>query len=283
MKRVLNISQVVLTVFLLVSCSKNNGTDLFTKSTDGVDICYSSYGKGKELIAFVHGWSCDKTYWDKQVKYFKNDYQVVTIDLGGHGKSGLGRENWTMSSFGDDVNSVLKQFTYKKVYLVGHSMGADVIVEAAASYNSDNIELFLIDRFGNTPVPWKEKDLDKFLIPFEDDFVTTTREWVIGPPFFIPESNPDLVEWVSNDMSQANIDVALSAFRNLFLNDIKSKIITLKNRGIKMTAINSDFGNTDSEDLKEIGINTVIMSKVGHFLMMENPDEFNKVILELIN
>ncbi len=282
MKRALKIPQVFLATFLLVSCSGNNGTDLFTKSTDGVDICYSSFGKGKELIAFVHGWSCDKTYWDQQVAEFQGDYQVVTIDLGGHGKSGLEREDWTMSSFGDDVNSVLNQFTYEKVYLVGHSMGADVIVEAASN-NSSNIELILVDRFRRNPQPWQQESLEKFLIPFKEDFATTTRKWVKGPSFFIKESDPELVELVSNDMSQANIIVAVSAFRNLFQNDIKSTIFTLKDRGIKMTAINSDYQNTNSDNLKELGINTEIMTKVGHFVMMENPDEFNKIMRELIN
>ena len=64
----------------------NNKSEGFTKSPDGTEISYSYYGKGKELILFVHGWSCDKTYWDNQVEYFRKDYQVVTIDLGGHGK-----------------------------------------------------------------------------------------------------------------------------------------------------------------------------------------------------
>jgi pimeloyl-ACP methyl ester carboxylesterase len=281
MKRALKILQVILAIILLISCSRNNGNDLFTKSTDGVDICYSTYGNGKDILVFVHGWSCDKSYWCEQVGDLQDDYKIVTIDLGGHGGSGLGREDWTMSSFGEDVNSVLNQFNYRKAFLVGHSMGADVIIEAAAN-NLSNIELILVDRFKKNPRPWPEEYLKNFLIPFEEDFFSTTRELAKGPAFFIEESDSQLVEFVSNDMAQANASVALSAFRNLSQNDIKPTIISLKERGIKMTAINSDYQNINSDSLKELGINSVIMTNVGHFVMMENPDEFNKIIRELI-
>ena len=35
--------------------------------------------------------------------HFAQQHTVVTIDLAGHGQSGLGRESWTMEAFGEDV------------------------------------------------------------------------------------------------------------------------------------------------------------------------------------
>jgi pimeloyl-ACP methyl ester carboxylesterase len=282
MKRLIQILIAILTVFTLTFCQMNNKSEGFTKSSDGTEISYSYYGKGKELILFVHGWSCDKSYWDNQVEYFRKDYQVVTIDLGGHGKSGLGRKEWTMSSFGDDVISVLKEFKYETAYLVGHSMGANVIVEAGSKLNSNNIELLLVDRFKNDLRPMNEEKVDRFSKPFENDFANKCKEWVKGN-LFINDSNPELIEWISNDMSQANPEVALSAFRYTLLHDIKPSINNLNERGISMTVINSDYKKTNSENLLELGFKIEIMTNTGHFIMMETPDQFNEKVHELIN
>jgi pimeloyl-ACP methyl ester carboxylesterase len=56
---------------------------------------------------------------------------VVTIDLAGHGESGTGRRTWTMPAFGDDVLAVATELDLPDMVLVGHSMGDDVIIEAA--------------------------------------------------------------------------------------------------------------------------------------------------------
>jgi len=55
----------------------------------------------------------------------------VSLDLAGHGESGLGRRAWTMPAFGEDVVAVAEKLGLEDVVLTGHSMGGDVIVEAA--------------------------------------------------------------------------------------------------------------------------------------------------------
>jgi pimeloyl-ACP methyl ester carboxylesterase len=56
---------------------------------------------------------------------------VVAIDLAGHGESGVGRKAWTMPTFGDDLVAVVERLALADAVLIGHSMGGDVIVEAA--------------------------------------------------------------------------------------------------------------------------------------------------------
>jgi pimeloyl-ACP methyl ester carboxylesterase len=49
-----------------------------------------------------------------------------------------------------------------------------------------------------------------------------------------------------------------------------------------VVAINPDARSTDTEALRRHGVETVLMSGVGHFLMMENPDQFNRLLGEVI-
>jgi len=270
----------LLTLFIF-SCKNNDNSDLFCKSSDNLNICHSKYGEGKDLILFVHGWSCDKSYWKNQLDYFSKDFLVVTIDLGGHGKSGTDRNNWTISTFGNDVNAVLNQYDFNKAYLVGHSMGSDVILKAASKLDNNNIELILVDRFNDTPQPWVGESFEKFYNPFKENFKEYTYNWVKNV-MFIPESDTQLIEWIAKDMSDADPNVALPALRDLFKNIYLPIIKDLGKRGIQMTILNSDYQENKIENLKNSGFKVVVNSNSGHFLMMEQSEMFNKTLENII-
>ena len=89
-------------------------------SSDGVDIHYEVHGEGEPTLVFIHGWSCDRSYWQAQVDYFAKKYQVITIDLAGHGESGTNRSEWNLRNYGTDVVSVVNALQLEKLVLVGH-------------------------------------------------------------------------------------------------------------------------------------------------------------------
>jgi pimeloyl-ACP methyl ester carboxylesterase len=49
-----------------------------------------------------------------------------------------------------------------------------------------------------------------------------------------------------------------------------------------VVAINPDARPTDIQALRRHGVRTVLVSGVGHFLMMEDPDRFNRLLGEVI-
>ena len=97
-------SLLLLTVVLSFGCAPENTA----VSADGVPISFQVKGSGAPALVFIHGWCCDRTYWDAQAAHFSKKHKVVAIDLAGHGGSGLGRKVWTMAAFGEDVVAVVK-------------------------------------------------------------------------------------------------------------------------------------------------------------------------------
>ena len=71
-----------------------------TVERDNVKIAYKVSGNGDTTLLFVHGSFIDMDYWSAQVEFFKQMYQVVTIDLPGHGKSGKNSARWTIQEYG---------------------------------------------------------------------------------------------------------------------------------------------------------------------------------------
>jgi pimeloyl-ACP methyl ester carboxylesterase len=248
-------------------------------SPDGIAVAYEVRGSGTPAIVLVHGWSCDRAYWRHQVGEFAQHHRVVALDLAGHGESGGGRRDWTMRAFGRDVAAVVDQLGLRDVVLIGHSMGVDVVVEAALELHGRVRGLVLVDQYKSLGNPATRAEVQARVEPFRSDFVATTRTLVRN--MFVPGSPPEIVEWIVDDMSAAPTDVALSALENTWSNEGKL-LEALPKISAPMVAINSDKRPTEIESLARYGIRTCLMPRVGHFMMLEDPVAFNKVLGEVI-
>ena len=244
-------------------------------SADGIQISFNVQGSGTPALVFVHGWCCDKTYWDAQVQYFSKQHKVVTIDLAGHGESGLGRESYTMEAFGKDVEAVVDKIGLDNVVLIGHSMGGPVILEASRRIPDRVIGIVGADTFHN--VEQKVK-IDEFLALFRADFAETTADFVRA--MFTPTSDSVLVEKIVADMSAAPQQVGLGAVEAL-LNYRNSELTrALQQVRAPIRCINSDRNPTDVEAGRRYAssFEVALMSGVGHFVMLEDPETFNRLL-----
>lgn len=248
-------------------------------SLDGISIRFDSLGSGDLAVVFVHGWSCNRTYWRNQVDAFAGRYRVVAIDLPGHGESGDGRDSWTMPSFGEDVVAVVNHLGLRKTVLIGHSMGGDVVVEAALRLGDRVAGLVWVDTYHRLTVPETEEQVQAFLEPFRRDFEQTTRSLVRR--MFPPNADPDIVEAIENDMSSAPAHIAFDVLHHAFANE-GPVMSALQQLAIPIVAINPDYRPTDVESLSKYRVETVIASGVGHFLMLEDPDQFNRLLDEVL-
>jgi pimeloyl-ACP methyl ester carboxylesterase len=98
----------------------------------------------------------------------------------------------------------------------------------------------------------------------------------------VPGSDPDLVERVVGDISAAPPEIALDAMEHAISND-GPIVDSLRELRAPVVAINPGYRQTDVEGLRRHGVTTVVMPGVGHFLMMEDPDTFNRLLNDVID
>jgi pimeloyl-ACP methyl ester carboxylesterase len=274
-------------LYLFLFCTisliaQNTGTDMQKDtvfSFDDEPIVYEKAGAGETALVFVHCWSCDKSYWANQLKYFGIRYKVIAIDLAGHGESGLGRVDWTIENYGKDVKAVIDKEKLDKVILIGHSLGGPVVLTAAQLLGDKVKALVTIDTFQDIEQKFTQEQLDGFYKSFEKDFVAATKEFVKG--LFPENADSTLVIEIAEDMSSAPPNVALASFRSLFKFDEAANFDKLQ---IPVRFINSDKVQTNIEAAKRHikDFDLKIIRGVGHFPMLEKPDEFNSVLNETI-
>jgi len=247
-------------------------------SADGVPIVFSAQGEGSPALVFVHGWACDRDYWKPQMEHFSKKYRVVAIDLAGHGKSGRGRDVWTIEAFGADVRAVVKDQKLGRMILIGHSMGGPVIVSAARGLSQDVLALVGADTFQDFVNEWPEEE-KQILQALQADYEKAADAFVRS---MFPESaDPALVDRVAADMSAAPPQVALRAMDALFDNDIKA---ALKGLDVPIYCINADFWPTNVEGNRQyaFSFDLSLMPGVGHFVMLEDPARFTRLLEEII-
>jgi pimeloyl-ACP methyl ester carboxylesterase len=269
-------------VFLLLSgCGKN---EVYPRhdaaiSFDSERIAYSVFGSGKTTLIFVHGWSCDGRYWQKQVPVFAKKYQVITIDLAGHGHSSLDRSEFSMLSFAMDIKEIVNKESIDRAILIGHSMGGGVVAEAARLMPEIVVGIVGVDTLQNVAERIPQSVVDDMVKPFEADFRSAVRSFV--SPMFPEGTDEQLVNWVMEDMSSAPKEAALSAFRNYLEQYVTGEAASVfQDVTVPVVSINAKLWPTSAEENRKHIKNYQLfyIEDTGHFPMLENPAQFNRIL-----
>lgn len=91
---------------------------------------YLRVGSGEPLL-LIHGVGMNAGIWAPQIERLKRRFDVIALDLLGHGASPLPQEDAELTDFADQAISLLDHLRLASVLLVGHSMGALVAQEVA--------------------------------------------------------------------------------------------------------------------------------------------------------
>jgi len=107
---------------------------------------YVVEGKGEPLI-FLHGLSDDLRYWEVLTSTLKKKYQVIRIDLRGHGESELGDDEITIDTYADDLKDLLDDLKIDAGNLIGFSLGGVVAMDFAIRYPNYVSSIVLMSTF----------------------------------------------------------------------------------------------------------------------------------------
>jgi|GEM_PF-32334 len=99
-----------------------------SKAPDGTGFIRA--GSGAPVL-LIHGVGMDAEIWLPQIAAMQDRFDVIAMDMLGHGASPLPPENAGLSDFADQAIRLLDHLGMDRVAVVGHSMGALVAQELA--------------------------------------------------------------------------------------------------------------------------------------------------------
>ena len=118
----------------------------------GVPVAWERWphSDGPSLV-LVHGTSAHTAWWHHTVPWLTDRYDVVAVDLSGHGESGR-RPSYSLEGWSEEVAQVVGEVCGGSAVLVGHSIGGLVTAGTAAT-RPDMVEaLVLVDSLVADPI-----------------------------------------------------------------------------------------------------------------------------------
>lgn len=102
---------------------------------DKSPIVYYISGKEKaEWVLFLHAAFVNHNMFQAQIDYFRDKYNILTLDIIGHGKSTKTRKGDSINKMSVWISEILKIEKIEKIHIVGISLGAVIAQDFANQY-----------------------------------------------------------------------------------------------------------------------------------------------------
>tara|TARA_B100000242_G_scaffold290465_1_gene261918 strand:- start:1314 stop:2093 length:780 start_codon:yes stop_codon:yes gene_type:complete len=253
---------------------------------------YSTYtnSKSKPWVTFVHGAGGSSSIWFKQIREFSKHFNVLMVDLRGHGKSKRSflnafKKKYTFTSLAQDIVDVLDKEKIKSSHFVGISLGTILIRQIAETYPKRiksmvmagaimklNVRSQILMRFGN---------LFKSIIPYL--WIYRLFAYIIMPKknhkesrlLFVREAKKlykkEFMRWYK---LTSDLNPLLKLFRQI---DIKIPTLYLMGREDYMF-LPSIKQISKSQKLSQLSV----VENSGHVVNVDQPIEFNNRAISFI-
>jgi len=187
----------------------------------------------KNPIVFIHGVGLTKEIWEPQINFFK-DYNTLTYDLLGHGKTPLKKSKVNIEDFSKQLFNLIKELNINKIHLIGFSLGALIARHFASEYNDKLCSLIIHGSI------YKRTEDQKRVVKNRFELAK-----LIKPA----SKRAALNRWLSNDFSKKNPDI----YKKIYS-------ILEKNNRVDFLKCYEIFVNYIDDDnmLKKINVSTLI-------------------------
>lgn len=127
----------------------------------------------RKTLVFVHGLSGSSSAWKLYEEHFGGSYNVVCLDLRGHGKSLRPKEyrDYALTEFAEDIRELTAHLRIERFYIVGHSFGTLVELEFLARYQEIAAGAIFLSPDFNI----RRRRLSKIVLPFLNALIFVAR------------------------------------------------------------------------------------------------------------
>ncbi len=245
--------------------------------------------KSEEWVTFVHGAGGSSAIWYQQLKEFKREFNVLLIDLRGHGKSKLPLNEkfkcYSFDNIGDDIIEVLDFLKIESTHFIGISLGTIIIREITERYPERTKSMIMagavmkINTKGQ--ILMRLGSLTKSIIPYL--VMYRFLAWVIMPRknhkesriLFINEAKrlyqKEFIRWFTL-VSQVN--TLLKLFR---IKDTGKPTLYIMGKEDHMF-----LPSISKLVASHLSSRLVIVPNCGHVVNVEQPEYFNRSVIEFI-
>ena len=233
---------------------------------NGVQIYFAVFGAGPPLV-LLHGGLANSEYWCNQVPVLAQHYQVIVMDSRGHGRSTRDRQRYTYGLMASDVVGLLDYLKIRKASVVGWSDGGIIGLDLAIHHRERLDKLFAFaanaDPSGLTQDLAQNEVFNRFIAQ-------------AGQAYRRLSSTPD-------DYARF-----VKAITQMWDSEPHYSHQQLANITTPTAIVDGEFDEaiqqSHTEQMARLipGAQCIILPKVSHFAMLQNPAQFNEAVLSFL-
>jgi pimeloyl-ACP methyl ester carboxylesterase len=258
----------------------------FFESSNG-RVHFETIGSGPVLV-LLHGFLENLEMWQSMLPTLSKNYQVVQIDLCGHGKSPVLKTKPAISLMAKSVNEVLADLKINRFIVVGHSMGGYVALELLKQSPDQIVGLCLYHSTALADSEEKRENRDRAIKAVN----ANKQDFIIAaiPQLFSPENQTKCAVEIENA-----VEVARRTRMEGLLYCLKA--MKLRNDSSKLVSANADkiyyiVGEYDSvlplslmeQEMQLVNrYHRIVLKDTGHMSHLEKPELALKALKGVIS
>ena len=187
--------------------------------SNGVDIAFDDVGRGEPAVVLVHPALSNRAHFAAMVQALAQRHRVITLDLRGHGDSGVPRDGFAIADFANDVIAVCREAGVQRAVLGGHSTGGAVALTVANRDPHLAAGVVLLDAAILLPDPIRADSLRSFVPALEGPGRLDALYAYFGQRMFGPYDPPEVQTRIRRELAASTPHVAAPLMRDLFSRD----------------------------------------------------------------
>lgn len=242
---------------------------------------YEIKGTGKPLV-LLHGYLENLKMWQNLEKELSRSYQVILLDLPGHGQSDVLEEVHTMELMANQVQETLDYLDISEAMFVGHSMGGYVILALAELYPTLVKSFVLLNSTSISDSEEKKAQRLKAVETAQKNLDTLIKMSI--PTLFAEQNLPQLkkeVEFTKDLARETPLEGVTAALKGMRLRPDRSLLLDEFQGEIGVVLGEFDKAISTEEFLKILPKKKsiqVLELPTGHMAHLEAPEETLKFI-----
>src|SRR5256885_924858 len=259
---------------LLAACAHMNSS--FVQGPQG-RLHIDDGGSGNAVpVLFIHGNGANATQWRAQIDHLRPSRRAVAFDLRGMGQSDVAANgDYSVAAMADDVEAVANAIGLKHFVIVGHSYGGAVVAQYVAKHPDRIAGVIYADAAGNVQIT--DAQAAKFLAALQKDKGNFVRQW-FAP--ILKGSRPEVQKMVFQSEDKTPANVIASALDGMRAIDMRALLAAY--HGPRLAIAAADIESPASLHMQVPDLPVRKISGTGHWLMMDKPDEFNRILDEFL-
>lgn len=254
---------------------------------DGAVLTYADQGAGPPLV-LVHGWAAHGGFFSDLAARLSTSHRVLTLTLRAHPGSSQGRAPLTIETLADDIAQFLAALDLKNVTALGWSMGAMALWSAWPAIAA-RVDALIVEEMSprltndarwefGLSVGYGAEDIAGTLTEIAADWPAYVARF--APRMFAPSiraARPDLVEWATREMSQADAAAMGPLWASMAQQDFRKALSSIDAPMLVIHGADSPVypdGATEFVARAAPNGRAIVIAGAGHVPHLETPDAF---------